>query len=447
MSFNILASIICFVIFVIIMATPKIPNSLAFFLVAPLAVFTGVLKIGDVAGVMSNNILLLVIVIGIFSHLMTVSTLDMSIGVFVDKLTRGKDNKSNKDSSVVAVSKSQETLILAILYIVAALLSSVMQNVSVALAMLPTLYGISKVTGISRSKMVLFIIYATTLGGAITLIGTPTNMFANAALVEAGIQEFKFFDFAWVALPIATLGGIYLISFHHLAPSYDDINDDIGVELQVSKVDPAVLERQKRWTSISFIAFVVAMIMDGFFKDISTYINPYMVGFFTLSLMYFFKVYDFKEYLKGFPSDSLVFMWGILVVIRIVSNSGLGDAFGDIVTNLIGDSKNLYVITSILFIASAIVTQFMNNMAAAGALSPIGISIANSMGADPRAIVLAIAIGAGCSYLTPMASGTNQSLIPFTKLRFQDFAKYGWPLIVISFVCCVFILPLVFPFF
>ena len=62
-------------------------------------------------------------------------------------------------------------------------------------------------------------------------------------------------------------------------------------------------------------------------------------------------------------------------------------------------------------------------------------------------IVLAIAIGAGCSYLTPIASGTNQTMMLFTKLKFQDFTKFGWPLLIISWICCVLILPQVFPFF
>ena len=36
--------------------------------------------------------------------------------------------------------------------------------------------------------MILFVIYASTLGGACTLIGTPTNIYANTALEEAGLK-------------------------------------------------------------------------------------------------------------------------------------------------------------------------------------------------------------------------------------------------------------------
>ena len=126
-----------------------------------------------------------------------------------------------------------------------------------------------------------------------------------------------------------------------------------------------------------------------------------------------------------------------------IMESGLGNLFGEIIISLIGESRNLYVITAIVCIGASIATQFMNNMACAGVLAPVGIALAQHMGADPRAIAMA----ATSSYLTPMASGTNQLIMPFTNLKFQDFIKYGWPLLIINFICCIVILPLVFPFF
>ena len=71
-------------------------------------------------------------------------------------------------------------------------------------------------------------------------------------------------------------------------------------------------------------------------------------------------------------------------MIAIMNQSGLGTVFGNAVISLIGDSKNLYVITAILCIGSSIATQFMNNMACAGMLAPVGISIAETLGQIPR---------------------------------------------------------------
>lgn len=295
--------------------------------------------------------------------------------------------------------------------------------------------------------MVLFIIYATTLGGAITLIGTPTNVFANGALEEVGLAPFAFFDFAWVGLPICIIGGIYLIVMHKWAASYDDIHQSFGSMEVTETKDLNRQRKQKIWVMLSFIFFVIGLVIASLGFGISKYTDPYMIAFFSFGLMFFFKAFTFEEIITGFPYRNVLFTAGILLAIRIVNSTGLGDAFGAVVLDIIGESTNLYFITSILFIGAAIVTQFMNNMACAGALAPIGISMAQAMGADPKAIVLTIAIGAGCSYLTPMASGTNQTLVAFTDLRFQDFAKFGWPLLIISYLCCVLILPQVFPFF
>ena len=147
-------------------------------------------------------------------------------------------------------------------------------------------------------------------------------------------------------------------------------------------------------------------------------------------------------------SSSLVlFCAGINLAIAIIDKTPLGEVFSSIFVNAIGGSTNLYVITAILWLGTAVMTQFMNNMACAGVLAPVGIALAEHIGADPRAIVMAIAMAATSSYLTPMASGTNQLIMPFTNLKFQDFFKYGWPLLIINFICCIVILPLVFPFF
>jgi len=176
-------------------------------------------------------------------------------------------------------------------------------------------------------------------------------------------------------------------------------------------------------------------------------VNPNFIGYALIAVSVLTTVVKPKEVITSFGVDMVLFCAGINLIIAVMKNSGLGEVFGSIVLSILGDTHNLYLITAVLFLGSAIATQFMNNMATAGVLAPIGISIAESMGANPQAIVLAIAIGAGCSFLTPIASGTNQTLMIFTNLKFTDFAKFGWPLVIISFICCVGILPLVFPFF
>ena len=307
------------------------------------------------------------------------------------------------------------------------------------MAFLPVLKSIARKNRISLSKLVLFVIFATILGGAITLIGTPTNVYANTALEEAGLQLFGMLDFAWVGIPIFIVGGLYMIIMNRWCASYDDFGEAV-----VEKTLTAEQKKKQMVVGIAFLVFVIALVLKSL-KVIS--IDPNFIGYAMIAIAILTTIVSPKEAMSSLDAQMILFCAGINLMIAVMNQSGLGQVFGDLIIKVIGESRNLYLITAVLCIGASIATSFMNNMACAGMLAPVGISIANALGANPQAIVLAIAIGAGCSYLTPIASGTNQTMIIFTKLKFQDFAKFGWPLLIISWILCIAILPQVFPFF
>lgn len=427
MSMTLLWAFICLVIFVVILAHPKLPNWMTFICIAPVALFAGVMGSGDIYNVLSSSSLHLMVIICMFSGMIAATGLDVVIGDVVDRATSSQTGKK------------KEMMIFAIVYLCSGLVSTVLQNSYVALAFLPVLKSIARKNRISLSKLVLFVIFATTLGGAITLIGTPTNVYANTALEEAGLELFGMLDFAWVGIPIFIVGGIYMIIMNRWCTSYDDF----GEEVVEQKLTSAQKNKQKV-VGIAFVVFVAALVLKSL-GIIS--VDPNFVGYAMVALAVLTTIVSPKEAMSSLDAPMILFCAGINLMIAVMNQSGLGDLFGTAIISVIGESRNLYLITAVLCIGASIATQFMNNMACAGMLAPVGISIANTLGANPQAIVLAIAIGAGCSYLTPIASGTNQTMMIFTKLKFQDFAKFGWPLLIITWILCVAILPQVFPFF
>ncbi|MCI9536286.1 MAG: hypothetical protein HFG53_16060 [Lachnospiraceae bacterium] len=430
MNFATIGAILTLIIFIAVLAIPQIPNWMCFLCMAPVVVFFKTMEVSDVYNVLNSSSLHLMVIICMFSGMIAATGLDLVIGDALDKVTRN------------ATGKKKEMIIFAILYIGSGLISFVLQNSYVAMAFLPVIFSIAKKNHISHSKMILFIIYATTLGGACTLIGTPTNVYANSALEEAGLKLFGMLDFAWVGIPIFILGGIYMILMNRWCPSYEETVPNAGLD-EIKELTPEHRKKQLV-VGIAFVAFIVGLVIDSL-TDLP--VNPNFIGYGMIALTVLTTIVSPKDVLSSMGSDMIIFCAGINLIIAVMKNSGLGDVFANVVLSILGDTKNLYMITAVLFIGAALMTQLMNNMATAGVLAPIGISIANAMGANPQAIVLAIAVGAGCSYLTPIASGTNQTLMIFTHLKFTDFAKFGWPLVIISFVCCVGILPLVFPFF
>ena len=96
---------------------------------------------------------------------------------------------------------------------------------------------------------------------------------------------------------------------------------------------------------------------------------------------------------------------------------------------------------------SCVLTNFMSNTATTALLVPISVSIATGMGADPRAVLMATVIGGSCAYATPIGMPANTMVLSAGGYKFKDYVKSGLPLIVVSTIISLIILPIFYPFF
>ena len=336
MSMTLLWALICLIIFIAVLAHPKLPNWMTFICLAPVALFSGIMESGDIYAVLNSSSLHLMIIICMFSGMIAATGLDVVIGEFVDRVTSSQTGKK------------KEMMIFAIVYITSGLVSTVLQNSYVALAFLPVLRSIARKNRISLSKLVLFVIFSTTLGGAVTLIGTPTNVYANTALEEAGLQLFGMLDFAWVAIPIFIIGGIYMVIMNRWCASYDDFGEEM-VEKQLTKEQ----KNKQKVVGVAFLVFVLSLVL-GSLKVIS--IDPNFVGYAMIALAVLSTIVSPKEVLTSLDANMIIFCAGINLMIAVMNQSGLGNLFGEIIISLIGESRNLYVITAIVCIGASIAT-------------------------------------------------------------------------------------------
>jgi len=117
------------------------------------------------------------------------------------------------------------------------------------------------------------------------------------------------------------------------------------------------------------------------------------------------------------------------------------------VIGALGENPSPMVLTFVVFVLCAVLTNFMSNTATTALMVPICLSIAQGMGADPRAVLMACVIGGSCAYATPIGMPANTMVVGAGGYRFMDYVKAGFPLIVLATVVSMVILPIAFPFF
>jgi di/tricarboxylate transporter len=91
-------------------------------------------------------------------------------------------------------------------------------------------------------------------------------------------------------------------------------------------------------------------------------------------------------------------------------------------------------------------SDFLNNVATALIAAPIGVSVANSIGASPDPFLMGVAVAASCAFLTPIGHKNNTIIMGPGNYRFGDYWRMGLMLEVIVIVVAVPMIALVWPF-
>lgn len=104
------------------------------------------------------------------------------------------------------------------------------------------------------------------------------------------------------------------------------------------------------------------------------------------------------------------------------------------------------VVMAALFLFTAIITSVMSNAATVVLVAPIGIAIAVGMGIEPHAFLMAIAISASTTFLTPIGHQANVLVYGVGNFRFMDFPRAGALLSVVVFAVTMLVVPLIWPF-
>ncbi|MEM5516728.1 SLC13 family permease [Henriciella sp. AS95] len=91
-----------------------------------------------------------------------------------------------------------------------------------------------------------------------------------------------------------------------------------------------------------------------------------------------------------------------------------------------------FVVLLIIYAMTSLLTELITNAAVAVIMTPLVITLAGSLGMDPRALVLAVMFGASASFASPIGYQTNTIVYSAGNYRFSDFIKIGLPMNIMA---------------
>ena len=350
--------------------------------------------------------------------------------------------------AVVKKAGTKEVPLMGAIMLVTIILSSVSSNTGTVACLMPVVIGIANAANIPASKELMPLAVAANVGGTITMIGTPPNVIVTGALSAAGLPSFGFFEFALIGVPLSVIVLVYMLTIGRKtipaksAGAMDEEAVKAAKEEAGASDDNAPKSKTKMWISgLILIGVVVCMALNLKTVPLQT---AAVTGAILCVITGCLKE---KEAYAGIDWVTIFLFAGMLSVATAMDKTGAGKLIADTVVGMMGDHPNPIVLCAVLYLISNVLTQFMSNTASAALLAPIGISIAQSIGADPKPVLMAIGIAASMAFATPMATPPNTLVLGPGGFSFNDYVKVGVPLCIITFIVSVIIIPIFWPFF
>ena len=411
-----------FLLFAIVMFMwEKIPLGLTSMIVCVGLVVTGVLEWQTAfAGFIDSNVILFV-------------------AMFIVGGALFETGMANKIGGIVThFAKTERQLIVAIMVIVG-VMSGFLSNTGTAAILIPVVIGIAAKSGYSRSRLLMPLVFAAAMGGNLSLIGAPGNMIAQSGMEGIGLK-FGFFDYAKVGVPILIVGIIYFAFIgYKFLPNKEGSDEGIFDESK----DFSHVPKWKQYLSL----VILLLTLVGMIFEEQLGIKLCVIGCMGALALMITGVISEKDALASIDLKTIFLFGGTLSLAAALEQTGAGELIAEKVIGMLGDNPSPYVLTFVIFMLCCVMTNFMSNTATTALMVPIGISIAQGMGADPSAVLMACVIGGSCAYATPIGMPANTMVVTAGGYTFKDYAKAGVPMILVATVVSMILLPIFYPFF
>ncbi len=177
-----------------LMASNRVRFDIVALLIVLALMLSGVLSVGEALSGFGNPVVILVAGLLVVGEMLDRTGVAAAMGDWILKL-----------------GGSNETRLLIVIMIAAALLGAVMSSTAVVAIFIPIALRVAAETNLNASKLLLPMSYAALISGMLTLIATTPNLVVHEELQNAGYDGLGFFSFAPVGIAVLVVAVAYML--------------------------------------------------------------------------------------------------------------------------------------------------------------------------------------------------------------------------------------------
>ena len=300
-------------------------------------------------------------------------------------------------------SKSPRRLVFQVM-LTSALLSFMMSEHAVAAMMFPLVVIISKRLGSTPEggaySRVLFLAMAwgCVIGGIATMLGGARVPLAVGLLQEAGYGTITFTQWSMGMFPIVAVlfpFCYFLLTRYYPIKILTVIEADEVIAKQLRDCGRPLLE--ERFLALLLACTIIAWIFWGTTTAIMA-----AIAILSVVLLFMFRVVTWRQIQENMEWGVILMYGGAIAMSSILNSTDAGKWFTtNYVVPHLSSPWALIVILSLLTMA---LTEALSNAAVVAIVVPLGLSIANTVGLDPKVVVYAVASASSMNYVLPMST-------------------------------------------
>ena len=169
-----------------------------------------------------------------------------------------------------------------------------------------------------------------------------------------------------------------------------------------------------------------------------------LLSFFALGIVLLTRCIDADEAFSYVDGRLLALIFGMLVIGAGMQNTGAVQMLVDLAAPWLTLLPPVFAVFAVYLLTTTL-TEMVSNNAVAVVVTPIAIGLGQTMGIDPRPLVVAVMVAASASFATPIGYQTNTLVYGPGGYRFTDFMRVGIPLNICMAIIASVMIPFIWP--